>query len=137
MPNPPGLADRLSTGPRLRYNDRAMRILITADLHYDIARSRAPARQLADLRPWVDRIVVFVHHLVLREQVPAGRPDHFAFASAYMGTERFGRILLACDKVSHVYCGHSHWPDRRKLGHLTVVSIGSTYVDKRLEILEL
>ncbi|HUS46859.1 MAG TPA: metallophosphoesterase [Phycisphaerae bacterium] len=95
------------------------------------------ARQLEELSPRVDRIVAFVHHLPFRDLVPQGRPDRFAFAAAFMGSERIGRALLACGKVAYVYCGHSHSPGRRQIGHLTVVNVGSTYTRKHLEILEL
>ncbi|MCE5279529.1 MAG: metallophosphoesterase [Planctomycetaceae bacterium] len=93
--------------------------------------------QLKTVAPRVKRIVAFMHHLPFAQQVPPDRPDRFAFAAAYMGAARFGQVLLACRKVTHVYCGHSHWPDRRKIGRLTVVNIGSTYVEKKLETLEL
>ena len=93
-------------------------------------------RQLDDLQPRVERIVAFLHHLPFAELVPQDRPDRFAFAAAFMGSSKLGRVLLDCPKVSHVYCGHSHWPCRAQVGHLTVVNIGSTYTDKRLEALE-
>ena len=94
-------------------------------------------RQIEDLSPGVARIVAFMHHLPFRELVPRDRPDRFAFAAAYMGTQKLGDVLLACDKVSHVYCGHSHWPGRHRIGHVNVINVGSTYVEKKLESLEL
>ena len=94
------------------------------------------ARQLAEIAPRVERIVAFVHHLPFADLVPRNRPDHFAFAAAFMGTERLGQVLLDCPKVTHVYCGHSHWRRSVRVGHVRVVNVGSTYVDKRLEILE-
>lgn len=93
--------------------------------------------QLADLAPQAKQIVAFVHHLPFDEFVPRGRPDRFAFAAAFMGTHRLGQVLLECPKLTHVYCGHSHWPQRQQIGRLTVVNIGSTYTEKRLETLEL
>ena len=140
--------DRLVRAHRHALTDRQMALgvrwmdgchvrLTMSDGAFADALADKLTRQLLAVSPRVQRIVAFVHHLVLRQQVPPGRPDRFAFAAAYMGAERFGQILLACDKVSHVYCGHSHWPDRRTVGNVTVVSIGSTYVQKRLEILEL
>jgi len=95
------------------------------------------AGQLADLSSECERIVAFLHHLPFESMVPAGRPDRFAFAAAYMGAERLGEVLLDCDKLTHVYCGHSHWRDRRRVGRLAVVNIGSTYTDKHLEVLDL
>jgi len=94
------------------------------------------ARQLAALSPRVERIVAFLHHVPFAQLVPRGVPDRFAFAAAYMGSQRFGEVLLACQKVTDVYCGHTHWPGRVRIGHLTAVNVGSTYNEKRLEILE-
>jgi predicted phosphohydrolase len=94
-------------------------------------------RQMEHLARRAERIVAFVHHLPFRELVPRNRPDRFAFAAAFMGSERLGEVLLAQPKLTHVYCGHSHWPGRCRLGGVEVVNVGSTYRDKRLEILEL
>ena len=95
------------------------------------------ARQLDEIAPRVDRIAAFFHHLPFPGLVPAGRTDSRAFAAAYMGSPRFGEVLAGCHKVRHVFCGHSHWPIRRQIGKMTVVNVGSTYSDKRLEVLEM
>ena len=93
--------------------------------------------QLADLAGRVERIAVFTHHLPFRDLVPANRPGPFAFAAAYMGSDLLGEAILSCPKATDVYCGHSHWPGRVELpGGVRVVNVGSTYVEKRLEILE-
>ena len=82
------------------------------------------------------RIIAFVHHLPFRELVPQDRPPRFAFAAGFMGSQRLGEVLLADEKVTHVYCGHSHWPAKAEIGRLTAISIGSTYTEKQLEVLE-
>lgn len=84
----------------------------------------------------VKRVIAFTHHLPFEELVPRGRPARFAFAAAYMGSEKFASALLACPKLTDVYCGHSHWPARTRRGGVNVVNIGSTYVEKRLEVLD-
>ncbi len=85
----------------------------------------------------VRRVVALMHHLPLAQLVPTGRPDRFAFAAAFLGAARFGRTLLAQPRVQAVYCGHSHWPMRVRVGGLDAVSIGSTYKDKKLKAVEL
>jgi len=95
------------------------------------------ATQIRQAGPRCRRVVAFLHHLPFRELLPQGRPPRFAFAAAFMGAERLGEVLLAEKKVSHVYCGHSHWPARARIGSLTAISIGSTYTEKRLEVLDL
>ncbi len=97
------------------------------------------AGQLAELSDRVDRIAAFVHHVPFRQLAPggAGRPRRFAFAAAYMGSDRIGQVLTACPKVTHVYCGHSHTRQSCRVGRLRLVNIGSTYIRKRLEVLDL
>lgn len=85
----------------------------------------------------VRRVLAFLHHLPCRQLVPYGRPPPIAFAAAYMGSDRIGQTLAACRKLTHAYCGHSHWPARCRLGQAEVINVGSTYVEKNLEVLEI
>jgi predicted phosphohydrolase len=93
--------------------------------------------QLADLSGQCERIVVFTHHLPFGDLVPSGRPDRFAFAAAFLGAGALGDVIREFPKVTHVYCGHSHWRGRTQVGQVAVVNVGSTYTRKRLEVLEL
>jgi predicted phosphohydrolase len=95
------------------------------------------ARHLAEVSARAERVVAFLHHLPFADLVPKGRPPLFAFAAAYMGAGRLGKALLQCPKVSHVYCGHSHWPAEMRIGPVKVVNVGSTYSEKQLEVLDL
>jgi len=111
---------------RVGMSDRAFNELLCGRL----------AKQLEALSAKVPRIVVFVHHLPFAQLLPTDRPDRFAFAAAFLGSPRLGEVLLRYPKVTHVYCGHSHWTSELKIGHITAVSIGSTYTEKHLEILD-
>jgi len=86
--------------------------------------------------PRVHRVLGFVHHLPFRQLLPRDRPEQVAFASAFMGSDRIGRVLLACRKLSHVFCGHSHWRDRCRIDGVEVINVGSTYSEKHLEVLD-
>ena len=108
-----------------------------SDAHFVAMLAEKLRRQLADISQRAERVVAFLHHLPFEPLLPTGRPDPFAFASAYMGSPRFGQVLLDCPNLTHVYCGHSHWPARQRIGHLEVINVGSTYVDKQLEVLDL
>ncbi|MBN1941979.1 MAG: metallophosphoesterase [Phycisphaerae bacterium] len=92
--------------------------------------------QLSDLSARAERIVVFLHHLPFAALVPENRPDRFAFAAAYMGSEKIGELLRRYEKITDVYCAHSHWPGRLRVGGMNVVNIGSTYMQKNLEVLD-
>ena len=92
-------------------------------------------KQCIEVSPKVDRIIAFVHHVPFAELLPGDHGDRVAFARAYLGAEMLGNTLLEFPKVSDVYCGHSHWKCERTIGHLRAVNVGSTYSEKRLEIL--
>jgi len=84
----------------------------------------------------VERIVVFMHHLPFRRLLPENRPDKFAFAAAYLGSERFGEVLRQYPKVTDVFCGHSHWYASCYVDNIRAVNVGSRYTHKRIEVLE-
>lgn len=92
--------------------------------------------QLSDCSRRAERIIVFLHHLPFADLVPKNRPDRFAFAAAYMGSEKLGDLLRRHDKITDVYCAHSHWPARIRVGNMNVVNVGSTYLHKNLEELD-
>lgn len=93
--------------------------------------------QLERLSASCDRIVTFLHHLPFVGLVPRDRPDRFAFAAAYLGAERLGRVLEEFPKISNVFCGHSHWRQRLRVKQMDVLAVGSTYTEKHLDVLEL
>ena len=82
------------------------------------------------------KIVVAMHHLPFMELVPTSQDPTFAFASAFMGSELFGRALLAEPKVGYVLCGHSHRAMGVRKEHFICLNVGCTYVQKRYDILE-
>ena len=94
-------------------------------------------RHLEDVSQSADRIIAVLHHLPLAGLVPHSVIPNWEFATAFMGSELFGEILLDYDKVSHVFCGHSHRTRRCQTRHLTCCSIGSTYREKQYEVLDI
>ena len=97
--------------------------------------------RLKDHLAWVagrcDRIVVGMHHVPFAELVPYTDKPSWAFASAFLGSDQFGRVLLEEPKVGTLLCGHSHKPDRIRCGHVECINVGSTYLAKRYEVLDL
>jgi len=121
----------------IRWMDGQHVRLPVADEEFADLLARRLADQLAEVSTRAKRVIGFIHHLPFAELVPVGRPDRFAFAAAYMGAEAMGRMLLDWPKLTDVYCGHSHWPACHRVGRLNVVNVGSTYVHKHLEVLDL
>jgi predicted phosphohydrolase len=121
----------------VRWMDREHVNLPMTDEQFTQRLARQLSRQLEEMSGQVEQIVAVLHHLPFAELVPRHRPDRFAFAAAFLGARRLGEVLLDWPKVTHVFSGHSHWLARARVGHIEAVNVGSTYVEKRLEILEL
>ena len=56
---------------------------------------------------------------------------------AHMGSRSLGNLLLKYPKIRYHFCGHTHVPGRHHVGQLETINIGSTYLEKRYEVLEL
>lgn len=91
---------------------------------------------LSAVEPRVQQIVVAIHHLPFIELVPRTIAPHFAFCSAFLGSELFGELLLQHAKVRHVFCGHAHRGATIRKGGLVATCIGSTYTEKTYEVVE-
>ncbi|GAG29245.1 unnamed protein product, partial [marine sediment metagenome] len=96
-----------------------------------VARLRT---HLEEVKDSARTIVAVLHHLPFAELVKRNLGvGNWQFANAFMGSERFGELLLESPKVRHAFCGHSHSPSRVTHGALTCTNIGCTYVHKRFE----
>jgi predicted phosphodiesterase len=83
------------------------------------------------------RILCAVHHVPFEELLPPRRGAQWDFARAYLGSGRIGGLIEEFDGVTHVLCGHSHFPVETTLGRVRAINIGSGYRHKRLIELEL
>ncbi|HTL28272.1 MAG TPA: metallophosphoesterase [Tepidisphaeraceae bacterium] len=92
--------------------------------------------QLAALRD-KRRILTAIHHLPFAELLPPPHSAQWDFAKAYLGSARIGELLLKHPQVSHLYCGHSHFPARARVKHIDAINVGSGYRAKRFETLDL
>lgn len=79
------------------------------------------------------QIVAAIHHLPFEELVTQHDGRAWPFVRAFMGSPRFGEVLLDTPAVRHVFVGHSHLRGRLTKGALTCINVGSTYSEKRLE----
>ncbi len=121
----------------MRWRDGQFVKLPISDHAFTEQLARRLEDQLHSLARKADRIVVLTHHLPFGQLVPPDRPPRFAFAAAFLGSDRIGQAIRTCPTVTDVYCGHSHWPMEIELpGPLRVVNVGSTYVEKRLAIFD-
>jgi 3',5'-cyclic AMP phosphodiesterase CpdA len=102
-------------------------LLIKLRAHLDIVSKRDD----------VDSILAAIHHLPFRELLPPSRSAQWDFTKAYLGSEKIGQLLLQYPRVSHVYCGHSHFGAQADIGHLRAVNIGSGYRHKAFKTIEI
>lgn len=80
------------------------------------------------------RIVAAVHHVPFYGLLPPRHDPVWDFARAYLGSERIGELLLSDHRITHVFCGHSHFPIEKKIGHMHGINVGSGYRLKRFWI---
>lgn len=85
----------------------------------------------------VDTVVAVLHHLPFGQLMYAESGVAHEFCRAFMGSPRFGELLLDCPKVRYVFCGHRHGPERCSMGHIEAFAVGSDYFVKRLVELNL
>ncbi|MCK6455739.1 MAG: metallophosphoesterase [Phycisphaerae bacterium] len=107
-----------------------------SDVEFARAAAQRLREHLAAIPSRIREIVVALHHLPFVELVPTPINRHFAFASAFLGSELFGEVLLADPRIRRVYCGHSHHRQVCRKAHLTATAIGSTYMEKRYDTLD-
>jgi predicted phosphodiesterase len=60
--------------------------------------------------------------------------DHFL--TAFSGSRKTGEIIQSFPKVKYVFCGHTHQKKKALISGITAINIGSDYLRKRFEIIE-
>ena len=93
-------------------------------------------RELAMLSA-TKRIVVGIHHLPFRELLPTAGGAQWDFAKAYLGSPRIGQLLLRFPNVTHLFCGHSHFPAEAQVGSIRAINTGSGYRYKTFHTLDI
>jgi uncharacterized small protein (DUF1192 family) len=142
----PGAAEHLTTYQHLldedvtdaakqivaRWNDAKFVKLGRSDVSFLDERIAALRASIARVR--ASRIVAAVHHVPFRQLLPPRHSGSGAwdFARAYLGSDRLGEVFLEDPRVSHVFCGHSHFAVREQIGRLQAINVGSGYRQKHV-----
>lgn len=95
-------------------------------------RLKRELQMLADKR----HVIAAIHTLPFEELLPPMKGGQFNFAKAFLGTPRIGEVLKSFDNVSHVVCGHSHYPMEAQVGLMRAINIGAGYRSKRFVVIE-
>ncbi len=112
-----------------RWNDGKFVKLHQSDEAFLEDRLQSLDRQLQSLAK-VKTIVAASHHVPMVELLPPVRGAQWDFARAYLGSARIGDLIKRHENVSHIFCGHSHWPATATIGSITAANIGSSYRHK-------
>ena len=83
------------------------------------------------------RILAAIHHVPFHELLPPTRGAQWDFARAYLGSPQIGQLLSGFPNVSHVLCGHSHFPAEAQIGSMHAINIGSGYRYKTFRTFDL
>lgn len=103
--------------------------------HVKLGRSdeQFVTERLTDLAASIQRvaearhIVAACHHVPLRELLPSSHSAQWDFTKAFLGSDRFGALLLQQENIRHILCGHSHLAVEARLGPVHAINIGSGY----------
>jgi len=92
---------------------------------------------IQSLLPQTDTIVA-VTHMIAFEEMRVQKPGPvWGFCNAFMGSRSLGEMLLRYPQIRHHFCGHTHLHNIHEKDGLRSVNIGSSYLQKRYEILEI
>lgn len=136
----PGVAERLEEHKHLihgdespaaldviaRWNDGKFVKLGQSDSAFTQDRLESLSHQL-DAHRDKKSIIAAIHTVPLPQLLPPRRGMQWDFARAYLGSPRIGELLLSRPNVSHILCGHSHWPMETTIDSVRAINIGSGY----------
>ena len=89
-------------------------------------------RHYSQIENDADVVVSVLHHLAFRDLLYPQASYPLEFCRAYLGSERFGQLLLRCPKVKYVICGHRHGKDSHAENGLKSFVVGGEYKKKQL-----
>ena len=99
--------------------------------------NRKLKRHLALASKQVRTIICAVHHVPFRQLLRTNHTSTDNFLTAFSGSEETGKIIRSFPKVTYVFCGHTHQKKKAKINGITAINIGSDYLRKRFEVLEI
>jgi len=119
------------------WNDGLYVHLGMSDEAFTIRINRRLKRHLALVSKQVRTIICAVHHVPFRQLLRTGHTSTDSFLTAFSGSEETGEIIRSFPKVKYVFCGHTHQKKRASINGITAINIGSDYLRKRFEVLEI
>ncbi len=84
----------------------------------------------------IPTVIAAIHHLPFAELLPPSHSAQWDFAKAFLGSDRLGQELLRHPNITHLFCGHSHFPAKATIGPIQAINIGSGYRWKTFHLLD-
>lgn len=81
-------------------------------------------------------IICIIHHLPFENLLTRKSDRSWTFGNAFMGSRRLGEVMQSFPKVRYALCGHSHVRVLAVNGRIACVNVGSTYTEKRWEVVD-
>jgi len=119
------------------WNDSLYVHLGMSDSAFTERVNRKLKRHLAQASKQAGTIICAVHHVPFRQLLRTNHTSTDKFLTAFSGSEATGKIIQSFPKVKYVFCGHTHQKKRAMIGGITAINIGSDYLRKRFEVLEI
>lgn len=93
-------------------------------------------RHLTSVSRHVNMIICTFHHVPFVELLRTKHTSIDKFLTAFSGSRQTGEIIKSFPKVKFVFCGHTHQKKKALINGITAINIGSDYLRKRFEIIE-
>jgi predicted phosphohydrolase len=84
----------------------------------------------------IPTVIAAVHHVPLRQLLPPRHSAQWDFARAFLGSDRLDQLLTSRPNISHIFCGHSHFPMQTTINNIQAINIGSGYRGKTFHSLD-
>ena len=121
----------------IAYNDGQFVHLGMCDINFTQKINRKLRLHLAQTSKNTEKIICFIHHVPFLELLRSNNTSADWFLTAFSGSEKTGNIIKSFPKVRYVFCGHTHQKKRAQIGQITAINIGSDYLQKHFEIIEI
>ena len=119
------------------YNDGQFVHLGMSDIKFTQKINRKLRLHLTQTSKNTEKIICFIHHVPFKELLRSNNTSADRFLTAFSGSEKTGGIIKLFPKVRYVFCGHTHEKKKVQIDQITAINIGSDYLQKRFEVIEI
>ena len=119
------------------WNDKLYVHLGMSDYDFTQRVNRKLKQHLTLVSKQVSTIICTVHNVPFKELLRTSHTSIDKFLNAFSGSQATGEIIKSYPKVKYVFCGHTHQKKKARIGSFTAINIGSDYLRKRYEIIDI